>query len=92
VRVTSRSFLIMAIVIGASLLLPGIAHLRLGAALSGFVFLLVTGLLSAVQFAAPFLEPTARAALFSGIAFGLGWLVSLLAARSAARLVSPNQP
>jgi hypothetical protein len=77
----------MVAVVGASMLLPGIAHLRLGAALSGFTFLLVTGVLSVIQFAAPFVEPTARAALFSGIAFALGWPVSVAAARSAARLV-----
>jgi len=79
--------LLLAAVVAASLLLPGIAHLRLGAALSGLAFLLVTAVLSAIQFAAPIVEPTAQAALFSGIAFALGWLVSLVAARSAARLL-----
>ena len=82
----SRRLLLVA-VIAASLVLPGIAHLRLGAAVSGVVFLLVTGALAAIQFGAPFVEPAAQAALFSGIAFALGWLVSLVAARSAARLV-----
>jgi len=74
-------------VVAASLLLPGIAHLRLGAALSGLAFLLVTAVLSAIQFAAPVIEPTERAAFVSSIAFALGWLVSLVAARSAARLL-----
>jgi hypothetical protein len=85
--VTSPHPLVLAAVVAASLLLPGIAHLRLGAALSGLAFLLVTAALGAIQFAAPIVEPTARAALLSSIAFALGWLVSLLAARSAARLL-----
>jgi hypothetical protein len=84
---TSPHPLVLAAVVAASLLLPGIAHLRLGAALSGLAFLLVTAALSTIQFAAPIVEPTARAALFSSIAFALGWLVSILAARSAARLL-----
>jgi hypothetical protein len=84
---TSSHPLVFAAVVAVSLLLPGIAHLRLGAALSGLAFLLVTAVLSAIQFAAPIIEPTARAALLSSIAFALGWLVSLAAARSAARLL-----
>jgi hypothetical protein len=82
----SRRVLLLA-VITASLVLPGIAHLRLGAAVSGLAFLVVTAALGVVQFGAPFFEPTAQAALYSGIAFVLGWPVSLMAARSAARLV-----
>jgi hypothetical protein len=84
---TSSHRLVVAAVVASSLLLPGIAHLRLGAVLSGFAFLLVTAVLSAIQFAAPIIEPTAQAALLSSIAFALGWLVSLVAARSAARLL-----
>lgn len=79
--------LLLVVVLAASLVLPGIAHLRLGAAASGLVFLIVTAALSAIQFGAPFVEPTEPAALFSGVAFALGGLVSLVAARSAARLV-----
>lgn len=86
-REPTGRLLVMVAVVGASMLLPGIVHLRLGAALSGCIFLLVTGVLSVIQFAAPFVEPTARAALLSGIAFALGWLVSVAAARSAARLM-----
>lgn len=84
---TSSHRLLLAAVVGSSVLLPGIAHLRLGAVLSGLAFLLVTAVLSAIQFAAPIIEPTARAALLSSVAFALGWLVSLVAARSAARLL-----
>jgi hypothetical protein len=82
----SRSLLLFAAV-AASLVLPGIAHLRLGAAVSGLTFLLLTAVLSAIQFAAPFFERPSIAVVFSGSAFAVGWLVSLAAARSAARLV-----
>jgi hypothetical protein len=82
----SRPLLLLAVV-AASLVLPGIAHLRLGAAVSGLIFLLLTLALSAIQFAAPFFERPSVAVLFSGSAFAVGWLVSLVAARSAARLV-----
>ena len=74
------------VAVAASLLLPGIAHLRLGAALSGLLFLFLTALLSAVQFAAPLLERPSTAVAYSGAAFALGCVVSLVAARSAARL------
>jgi hypothetical protein len=73
--------------VAASLLVPGIAHLRLGAAVSGLLFLLLTAVLSAVQFAAPLLERPSTAVAYSGSAFALGCIVSLVAARSAARLV-----
>jgi hypothetical protein len=79
--------LLLLVVIAASLLLPGIAHLRLGAAVTGLVFLLLTAVLSAVQFASPFVERPSIAIVSSGSAFAVGWLVSLVAARSAARLV-----
>jgi hypothetical protein len=82
----SRSLLLLA-VIGASLLLPGVAHLRLGAGVQGVGFLSVTAVLSVVQFTAPFVERPSIAVLFSGSAFAVGWLVSLVAARSAARFV-----
>jgi hypothetical protein len=82
----SRSLPLLAVV-AASLVLPGVAHLRLGAAVSGLVFLLLTAVLSAIQFAAPFVERPSVAVVFSGSAFAVGWLVSLVAARSAARLV-----
>lgn len=82
----SRSPLLL-IAVAASLVLPGIAHLRLGAAVSGLLFLLVTAVLSAVEFAAPFLERPSVAVTFSGSAFALGCVVSVVAARSAARLV-----
>ena len=85
--VNARPYLRYLFVVGASLLVPGVAHLRLGAAVNGLAFLFVTAVLSTIQFGAPFVEPAARAALCSGVAFGLGWLVSLVAARSAARLV-----
>ena len=73
--------------LAVTLVLPGIAHIRLGAAASGLAFLVVAAGLSAIQFGAPFVEPNGRAAIFSGLAFALGWLVSLVAARSVARLV-----
>ena len=79
--------LIRLVVIGISLILPGIAHIRLGAVVTGAAFLLLTALLSAVQFGVPFIDPTPDGALFSGAAFALGWLVSVAAARSAARLI-----
>lgn len=81
-----RSPLVL-VAVGASLLLPGIAHVRLGAVLSGAGFLLLTAVLSTIQFAAPFIERPAAAVILSGSAFAVGWLVSLVAARSAARLV-----
>lgn len=81
-------FLLLLAVVAASLLLPGVAHLRLGAAVNGLMFLLLTVVLSTVQFAAPFVERPSIAAVFSGSAFAVGWLVSLVAARSAARLVN----
>ena len=80
-------FLLLVVVVAASLLLPGVAHLRLGAAVNGLVFLLLTAVLSAIQFAAPFVERPSIAVVSSGSAFAVGWLVSLVAARSAARLV-----
>ena len=84
-----RSRRVLVLVVTASVLIPGVAHLRLGAVWDGLVYLAVVGLLSAAQFGAPFVEPTTRAAaLLAGVAFGLGWLLSLVAARSAARLVS----
>ena len=82
----SRSLLPL-LAVAASLVLPGVAHLRLGAAVSGLSFLLVTALLSAVQFTAPLLERPSIAVACSGSAFALGCVVSVLAARSAARLV-----
>jgi hypothetical protein len=82
----SRSLPLL-VVVAASLVLPGIAHLRLGAAVSGLVFLVLTAVLSAIQFAAPFVERPSVAVVFSGSAFAVGWLVSVVAARSAARLV-----
>ena len=82
----SRTLLLLAVV-GGSLLLPGIAHLRLGAALSGLAFLLAAAALTAIQFAAPFMERPELAVAFSGSAFAIGCVVSLVAARSAARLV-----
>jgi hypothetical protein len=82
----SRSLLLLG-VIGVSLLLPGVAHLRLGAGVRGVGFLSVTAVLSVVQFAAPFVERPSVAVMFSGSAFAVGWLVSLVAARSAARFV-----
>jgi hypothetical protein len=75
------------VAVGASLLLPGIAHLRFRAVVDGLVFLSLTALLSAIQFAAPFVERPPVAIVLSGSAFGLGWIVSVAAARSAARLV-----
>jgi len=82
----SRSLLLLAAV-AASLLLPGVAHLRLGAAARGLVFLCLTAMLSAVQFAAPFLERPSIAVVYSGSAFAVGCLVSVVAARSAAGFV-----
>ena len=80
--------LLLVLAVGASLLLPGIAHLRLGRARVGAVYLLVTVLLTGVQFSSPFWEPhLATAALISGIAFGVGWVLSAAAAHGAARLV-----
>jgi hypothetical protein len=80
-------WLLLLVVIGASLLLPGVAHLRLGDGVRGVGFLSVTAVLSAVQFAAPFLERPSIAVMFSGSAFAVGLLVSVVAARSAARFV-----
>ncbi len=89
VSTRSRSPLLL-LAVGVSLLVPGLAHLRLGAAVSGLLFLLLTAALSAVQFAAPFVERPSTAVLYSGSAFALGCVVSLLAARSAARLVNAH--
>ena len=83
---SSRSPLLL-VAVGASLLLPGIAHLRSGAAVNGLVFLLLTAVLSAVQFAAPLVERPSIAVGFSASAFALGCVLSVMAARSAARLV-----
>jgi len=80
-------FLLLLVVVAASLLLPGVAHLRLGAAFTGLGFLLLTAVLSTIQFAAPFIERPSIAVVYSGSAFAVGWLVSLVAARSAARLL-----
>ena len=78
----------MLVVVAASALLPGIAHLRLGAVNDGLAYLGVLAALNAVQFGAPVVDPDhAGAALAAGVAFGLGWALSLVAARSAARLV-----
>jgi len=74
-------------VCAASFMLPGIAHLRLGAARVGLAYLAVVLMLSTVQFGAPFVERPAEAALFVSVAFTLGWVVSLVATRSAVRLV-----
>lgn len=77
----------VAVVVCCSALLPGAAHLRLGAFGDGLGYLSVVGLLNLVQFGAPCVETPAAAAASSGTAFALGWVISALAARSAARLV-----
>jgi hypothetical protein len=83
----SRRALVLAAV-AASALVPGLVHLRLGAVGEGLFYLFLLALLNAAQFGAPFLEPDpARAALLAGVAFALGWPLSLVAARSAVRLV-----
>jgi hypothetical protein len=79
--------LVFLIVCAASFMLPGVAHLRLGAARAGLVYLAVVLMLSTVQFGAPFVERPAEAALAVSVAFTLGWVVSLVATRSAVRLV-----
>ena len=68
-------------------LVPGIAHLRLGAARTGLLYLFVVAGLSTVQFGAPFFESPAKAALAVSLSFGLGWVVSVLATRSTVRLL-----
>jgi hypothetical protein len=78
------------IVAAVSALVPGIVHLRLGAVADGIVFLAVLAVLNAAQFGAPFLDPDAASAgLVVAAAFALGFPLSALAARSAARLASP---
>jgi len=80
--------LLLALAVGVSLLLPGVAHLRLGRVRIGLAYLVVLAAINVAQFGAPFLEPhIATAALISGVAFGLGWVLSAAAAQSAARLV-----
>ena len=74
-------------VVAISALIPGAVHFRLGALWGGLTYLGAAALLTAVQVAAPIFERPALAALVSGTAFGLGWVVSALAARSAAQLV-----
>jgi hypothetical protein len=81
----SRPFVVAAV--AASALLPGTAHLRLGAVPDGLVYLAALAVVNAAQFGAPFLEPTAQAAAtLAGLAFVLGLILSVVAARSAARL------
>jgi len=82
-----RGRVVVAVTVAVSVLVPGLAHLRLGAVADGVAYLLLFGVLSAVQIAAPLAERPASAALHASLAFGLGWVVSLQAARSAVRLV-----
>lgn len=77
----------MVAVVAISALIPGAAHFRLGALSGGVAYLASAALLTGVQIAAPILERPAQAALVSGTAFALGWVVSALAARSAAQLI-----
>lgn len=77
------------LVIAVSALVPGAAHLRLGSLTGGVAYLGSAALLTGVQVAAPIVDASAaQAALISGTAFALGWVLSALAARSAARLVA----
>ncbi|MGH3048922.1 MAG: hypothetical protein ACRDLK_02110 [Gaiellaceae bacterium] len=77
------------IVAAVSALVPGIVHLRLGAVADGIVFLAVLALLNAAQFGAPFLDPdAATSGVVVAAAFALGFPLSALAARSAARLAA----
>jgi hypothetical protein len=83
-----RSRLLFLALVVASALVPGVVHLRLGAVFDGLVYLTLLVVLNCAQFGAPFLEPsTSGAALLAGVAFALGFPLSILAARSAARLV-----
>ena len=88
----SRSRRLVLLAAAVSALVPGAAHLRLGAIAEGIVYLVVLGALNAAQFGAPFLLPTAgAAALVAGAAFALGFPLSAVAARSAVRLASARR-
>ena len=78
--------LLLTLIVVASALLPGIAHLRFSATRDGVAYLGVCGVLSFFQFAPPLLEAPAHAAATCSVAFVLGWVISALTARSAARL------
>jgi hypothetical protein len=82
-----RRLLVVAAVV-VSALIPGAAHLRLGALWNGLTYLGMAAALTAAQVAAPILDAhPAQAALVSGTAFALGWVVSAFAARSATQLI-----
>jgi len=83
----SRRCGLLTLAVCCSALLPGSVHLRLGLVADGLIYLAVVAVLNVVQFGAPFFETAGAAAVSSGTAFALGWVVSAVAARSAARLV-----
>lgn len=85
----ARKRVTVLLVIAVSALVPGVVHLRLGALTGGIAYMGSAAALTAVQVLAPLMDAhAAQAALVSGTAFGLGWVISALAARSASRLVA----
>jgi hypothetical protein len=85
----NRRRLTVLLVLAVSVLVPGAAHLRLGALSGGIAYMGSAAALTAVQVLAPLVDAhAAQAALVSGTAFALGWVVSAHAARSASRLVA----